>query len=126
MTTNRGMITAGQLFVLLFISRAIVTITYSPELSSGDDMWNHLLSAIFAFPLSLIMLIPTLLLWKLNRDMSVLEYGEDIFKRLSIIISLFYALYFIMVCGYGIALYNKFVSLGVNGEVPVFAVAVAV
>ncbi len=126
MTTNRGMITAGQLFVLLFISRAIVTITYSPELSSGDDMWNHLLSAIFAFPLSLIMLIPTLLLWKLNRDMSVLEYGEDIFKRLSIIISLFYALYFIMVCGYGIALYNKFVSLGVNGEAPVFAVAVAV
>ena len=126
MTTNRGMITAGQLFVLLFISRAIVTITYSPELSSGDDMWNHLLSAMFAFPLALIMLIPTLLLWKMNHNMSVLEYGEDIFKRFSIIISLFYAVYFIMVCGYGIALYNKFVSLGVNGEAPVFAVAVAV
>lgn len=126
MTTNRGMITAGQLFVLLFISRAIVTITYSPELSSGDDMWNHLLSAMFAFPLTLIMLVPTLLLWKINHNMSVLEYGEDIFKRLSIIISLFYAVYFIMVCGYGIALYNKFVSLGVNGEAPVFAVAVAV
>ena len=124
--TNRGIITAGQLFVLLFISRAIVTITYSPELSSGDAMWSHLLSAMLAFPLTLIMLIPTLLLQKLNRNMSILEYGEYIFKRLSIIISLFYAVYFIMTCGYGIALYNKFLSLGVNGEAPIFAVAAAV
>lgn len=126
MMTNRGIITAGQLFVLLFISRAIVTITYSPELSSGDDMWNHLLSAIISFPMTLIMLIPTLFLRKFNRNMSVLEYGENIFKRLSIIISLFYAIYFIMVCGYGVAIYNKFLSLGVNGEAPIFAVAAAV
>lgn len=126
MMTNRGIITAGQLFVLLFISRAIVTITYSPELSSGDDMWNHLLSAIISFPMTLIMLIPTIFLRKFNRNMSVLEYGENIFKRLSIIISLFYAIYFIMVCGYGVAIYNKFLSLGVNGEAPIFAVAAAV
>lgn len=123
---NRGIITSGQLFVMLFISRAIVTVTYSPELSSGDDMWNHLLSALISFPLTLLMLIPTLIMQKLNRNISVLEYAEDILKRFSIIISLFYAVYFIMVCGYGIALYNKFVSLGVNGEVPIFAVSVAV
>lgn len=123
---NRGMITAGQLFVLLFISRAIVTITYSPELSSGEDMWNHLISALISFPLTLLMLVPVLLLRKQNAAMSVLEFSEDIFKRFSIIIVLFYAIYFLLVCGYGIALYNKFILLGVNGEVPIFAILAAV
>lgn len=123
---NRGMITAGQLFVLLFISRAIVTVTYSPELSAGDDMWNHLMSALISFPLTLLMLAPVLLLRKQNAAMSVLEYSEDIFKRFSVIIILFYAAYFILVCGYGISLYNKFILLGVNGEIPIFAVSAAV
>lgn len=123
---NRGMITAGQLFVLLFISRVIVTVTYSPQLSSGDDMWSHLISALISFPLTLLMLVPVLLLRRQNASMSVLEFSEDVFKRFSVIIILFYAIYFLLVCGYGIALYNKFISLGVNGETPVFAISAAV
>lgn len=124
--SNRGIITSGQLFVLLYISRAIVTITYSPMLINGDSMWQHLLSALISLPLTLIMLVPVILLYKHDSKMSVLEQSQDIFKGFSYVIIILYALYFLLVACYTMTVYNVFLTEAVNNELPLVPIAIAV
>ena len=59
-------ISAAQLFVMLFISRTIVNITYSLYIAETSEMWDNLVSAVISFFLTLLMVIPVYLLYKLS------------------------------------------------------------
>lgn len=57
-------ISVSQLFVMLFISRTIVNITYSVYVADTTQLYDHLFSSLCAFFLTLLMTVPVYLLYK--------------------------------------------------------------
>lgn len=121
-----GKITVGQLFVMLFVSRVMLTFTYSPLLANGDNMWNHLLSVFISFILTFIMLIPVLCLRKKYREFSVLDLSLMRFGRLGSALTMFYGLYFVFVSIYTLTSYGIFLESVVDEPIPAALILIAV
>ena len=58
MSQSRSVITSGQFFTLLFVSRAALTAIYSTEMSGIDSMWSFILPLIFMLPAGLLLMLP--------------------------------------------------------------------
>lgn len=126
MMNKIGKITVGQLFVMLFVSRIVVTFTYSPLLANGDNMWNHLLSVFISFILTFLMMIPVLCLRKKYREFSVLDLSLMRFGRLGTALTMFYGLYFGFVAIYTLASYGIFLESVVDEPIPAALILTAV
>ncbi len=121
-----GKITSGQLFVMFFVSRIIVTMTYSPALSNGDTLWEHLISVLISFVLTFILLIPILCLKRRYRNLSVLDLSVMRFGIFGRGISLFYGLYFAFVAVYTLSSYGIFLDNVTDEPIPSALILTAV
>ncbi len=70
---HRSVITAGQLFVMLFISRVSLSVIYSSELSGIESLWGFVVPILLSVPVMLLMLAPLLVMYRQNRGKSVCE-----------------------------------------------------
>lgn len=110
-------ISAAQLFVLLFISRTIVNITYSLYIADTSQMWDNLISTVISFFLTLLMVVPVYLLYKRDKPHSILDQGYMAFKKFGAAIAILYALYFIWVLCYTLSLFDLFVTDLMNPKI---------
>ncbi|MGN0537034.1 MAG: GerAB/ArcD/ProY family transporter [Acutalibacteraceae bacterium] len=121
-----GRITSGQLFVMFFVSRIIVTMTYSPALSNGDTLWDHLISVFISFILTFILLIPILCLKSKYRSLSVLDLSVMRFGVVGSILNIFYGLYFAFVAVYTLTSYGIFLDNVIDEPIPSALILTAV
>lgn len=105
---DKGIVTSGQIFILLFVSRITITVFCSPAISGVNTLWDFMLPVIISMFLSLILLIPVLSLYKKNRLMSVSEYSNRFFGKGGNIITIFYSLYFFINALYSLNSYYLF------------------
>ena len=56
--TKLNTITAGQLFCMLFITRMVVNITYSPYMAASGAMQDQTISACLSMVLIILVAIP--------------------------------------------------------------------
>lgn len=110
-------ISVAQLFVLLFISRTIVNITYSLYIADTSQMWDNLISTVISFFLTLLMVVPVYLLYKRDKPHSILDQGYMAFKKFGAAIAILYALYFIWVLCYTLSLFDLFVTDLMNPKI---------
>lgn len=119
-------ISVAQLFVMLFISRYIVNITYSLYVTDISKMWDNLISAVISFFLTLLMVIPVYLLYKRSPSHSILDRGYIAWGKLGAIIAVIYAVYYIWVLCYNLSLFDLFVTDLMNPKISAAALSLGV
>ena len=59
--TKTNKITAGQLFCMLFISRMVVNVTYSPYMAASGEMLDQVVSACLSIVFMTLIAIPVIM-----------------------------------------------------------------
>lgn len=119
-------ISVSQLFIMLFLSRMIVNVTYSTFVADINDMWYSVASSVIAFIITLVMAAPVYLLYKEDKNLSVSDNGYVLLGKAGVIISLIYAVYFLWVLVYTLTLFDLFVTDLMNPTISAFVLSLAV
>ncbi len=109
MNRHKPMITAGQLFVLLFVSRLALTMLYSSKVSGIDSIWELLLPLLLMIPVSAVLFLPSMGLCH-RGGVSVCEYSVQHFKFIGKGIPFLYAGYFLISAFYGLSAMYYFMT----------------
>ncbi len=109
--TETNTITVGQLFCMLFISRMVVNVTYSPFMAASGEMLDQVISACISIVLMALIAIPIYFLHKRRPKDTLVDQACALTGRfLGALITAFYGLYFLFICGYNLSFYSAFVS----------------
>lgn len=118
-TNKKAYITVAQLFSMLFISRLVVSITYSGDVVNNTNIWDYIISSVISFVITFILIIPIYRLFSEERSMNVAENSYIMLGRGgSIVISIIYALYYILISTYTLTVFINFVSNVINPPIP--------
>ena len=123
---QKVIISVSQLFVMLFISRVIVNLTYSIYVVDINNMWEHFSSSIIAFVLTIVMTLPVYFLYKTTNNSSVLDTSYNVFSKIGALIVIIYAIYFLWVLCYTISLFDIFVTDLMNPNISSISLSIAV
>lgn len=117
---DKPMITTGQFFTLIFVSRLFLTMIYSTYISSVSSLWSYMLPLMLSIPVMLIAAAPTLAFCNgKNRTISLCEYSAINLKSGGNLLVFLYAVYFFFSALYGILSLNSFMnSIVVQGIEP--------
>lgn len=123
---RKTLITVTQLFGMLFVSRMVVNITYNPFMASDGEIWDHMLSAVGAFLLTFVLVIPVYLLYRRYPRMSITEDAYYLMGKAAFLVVGVYALYFLLVSCYTLSLFNVFVTNVMSPKVSLVVLSIAV
>lgn len=123
---RKDVISAPQLFSLLFLCNVIIGITYNLPLAKSTNMWNHILSAVITFFVNIVLILPIFKLHKISPTMTIADHCAVSFPRLGKVFLAAYALYYLFACCYVLSLFNVFVKDVVNPEISLFLLTLCV
>ena len=113
-------ISAKQLFALLFVSRILSTLTFTPSLNSDAGLSDYILAAFVGGIAEVIFFIPALILSE--RGKSLQEFAGQISQKLGKTVSLIYALYFLYLMAFTFSRLVFFVSSVMFCNAPVLPI----
>lgn len=123
---KRSIITVPQLFSMLFISKMVFNLTYTPMFLGTDSMWANIISNLLAFVILFIMVIP---IYKScdskHGDISDNAYSF-ISKKAKTAIAVIYALYYLFVVCYTLSSFSVFVTTVANPDVSLFVLCFSI
>ena len=120
-------ITAGQLFCILFISRMVVNVTYSPYMAASGEMLDQVVSAGLSVVFMALAAVPVLILHKRRPGDTLVDRACALTGRfLGALVTAFYGLYFLFICGYNLSFYSAFVSSAIAPDFSMMFLASAV
>ncbi len=108
MNKHLPMITAGQFFILLFVSRLSLTMLYSSQLSGLASLWDLLLPLVLWIPVGWLLLWPSLQFGK-EHD-SVCAYSVRHFPKWGKGIPMMYTVYFFLSALYSLSVMVRFMN----------------
>ncbi len=108
MTNHKPLITAGQLFVLLFVSRLALTMLYSSALMGITSLWEMMVPLLLWIPSGLILLWPSVGFSR--RGISVCDYSVRHFHITGKVLSVLYGAYFLGAAFYCAYLMKRFMT----------------
>ena len=88
--TKKNIVTVGQIYTLLFISRISLSVMYSFLVSGIENIWNLFMPLLICIPVSILLLVPV----NLNRK-SVCRQAVETFGKVGYVIPILYGIYFI-------------------------------
>lgn len=91
---TKGKISAFQFYVMLFLSRALTTVTYISSYTKDVRLSDMLVQPIFRITFGIIIMIPIYLLYKKYSNKNLLDIAHECSPKLSKIISVFYVIAF--------------------------------
>ncbi len=121
-----GKISAGQLFMLTFMTRLIIMLTVNARLTGGKNLLDLSISAVAYMALNLLLIIPAWILRRRYPNMDVLDAAEYGLGKWGKGIAALYALYFLFMNGYFLSFFQLFMESEINPEVPVWLISAAV
>lgn len=119
-------ISVAQLFILLFLSRMIVTVTYSAYVADISKMWYMSIASLGGFLLTLVFVLPVYFLYRTDNRLTVTDNGYALFGKGGAVIAVIYGLYFLWIILYTLSLFNLFVTDLMNPSISVVALSLAV
>ncbi len=87
-------ISAFQFFIMLFLSRALTTVTYISSYTKNIRLSDMLVQPIFRISFGIILMLPVYFLYRRNREKNVLDTVRERSPRLSRVLSFAYVLIF--------------------------------
>lgn len=115
-----------QLFIMLYISRMVVNVTYSGHTSDVHSLRYGVVSTLIAFVITLIMVIPVYLMFQTSNCRTVTDNGYLLFKKFGAIIAIIYGLYFLWVLINTLSQFNIMVTNVLNPTASVFILSLAI
>lgn len=123
---QKPLITVSQLFIMLFLSRMVVNLTYNPLFSGSDGMWEHIVSAGISYVLIFLLFLPIYLLSKRRPGLGLIDDAYLYLGKFGAIIGIVYGLYFVMTCCYTLSLFDLFVANVMSPRTSLLVLSVAV
>lgn len=105
---TKSQISSWQLFSLLLLSRLLTTITFMPVLNLNIGNTDYIVSTVFGGVLSILFFIPSFIYIKKNRGIT--QISDGVSKKLTRLIAIIYALFFLMYIFSTLTRINLFVS----------------
>lgn len=115
-----------QLFIMLYISRMVVNVTYSGHTSDVHSLQYGAVAALISLVITLLMVIPVYLMFKTNNGRTVTDNSYLLFKKFGAIIAIIYGLYFLWVLINTLSQFNIMVTNVLNPTASVFILSLAV
>lgn len=116
METVKHRISAGQFFLMMFVSRVVVTIALSARYLGGENMLEAIFSYGLAMALGLLLALPVRGLARLYPELSIGDAAQAAWGKSGKAVPFFYLLYFILVNGSSLGLFQIFLLDTVNPE----------
>ena len=116
METGKHRISSSQFFIMMFVSRVVVTIALNARYLGGENMLEAILSCGLAMLLGIVIALP---IWGLHRaypTQSVGDAAQLALGKAGKAVPLFYILYFILINGSALGLFHIFLLDTVNPE----------
>lgn len=107
-------ISAAQFFISMFVSRVVVTIALNGQYTGGENMLESIVSYVLAMGLGFLISLP---IWGLHRRRPEWDLGRAAVEDMGFIgklVPLLYFLYFVVVNGTSLALFQLFLMDTVN------------
>ena len=86
---TKGKISAFQFYVMLFLSRALTTVTYISSYTKNVRLSDMLVQPIFRITFGIIIMIPVYLLYRKYNNKSVIDLARERSEKVSKVISVF-------------------------------------
>lgn len=112
----RPKITTPQFFVMMFVSRVVVTMGLNAKFLGGENMLEAVFSYVLAMLLALLLAVPV---WRLEKKYPGLPVGEAAVQALGKpgkLVAALYLLYFILVNAASLGMFQIFLLDTVNPE----------
>lgn len=119
-------LSAGQLFMMLYISRMVVNVTYSSYSSDVSSLRYGVTASVIAMVITFLMLIPVYFMIKTNKNRSITDNAYSVFKWLGTAVAVIYGLYFLWILINTISFFDIMVKNVVNPNTSVFILSLAV
>lgn len=119
-------VSVGQLFVMLYISRMVINVTYSSYNADTSTLRYGMLSSVFALVTTLLMSVPVFIMFKTSNGRTVTDNSYLLFKKWGAIIAVVYSLYFLWVLINTLTQFNIMVTNVLNPTASVFILSLAV
>ena len=111
-------ISAAQFFGMEFVSRITITIALNAQYAAGESLLDGILSYLLAMAVGVLLALPV---WVLHRQEPRLSIGEAAVRfwgSLGKLVPLGYILYFLVMNGVSLALFQLFLLDNVNPDFP--------
>ena len=116
METVKHRISSSQFFIMMFVSRVVVTIALNARYLGGENMLEAILSCGLAMVLGIVIALP---IWGLHRaypDLPAGDAAQLALGKAGKIVPLCYILYFMIINGSALGLFHIFLLDTVNPE----------
>lgn len=113
---SKGKISAAQFFIMLFVSRIVITITMNSQTLGGDNLLDNVVSCGLSMLLGFLIALPLWLLHRRHPGLNVNEVARLDIGRAGKAVPLFYLLYFIAVNTVTLSLFEIFLMDTVNPD----------
>ena len=117
---RKNIVTAPQLFSLFFLCNIIIGITYNLPMAKSSSVLDHILSAIAALLINILLIFPIYKIYKINPNINIVDNCIKNFKKIGILFLIIYGVYYIFVCCYMLSLFNIFVRDIVDPDISLF------
>ena len=115
-------ISAAQFFGMMFVSRITITIALNAQYAAGESLLDGILSYLLAMAAGFLIALPV---WTLQRRDPSLPIGATsvrVFGQIGKLLPLCYILYFLVMNGVSLALFQLFLLDNVNPDFPAFLI----
>ncbi len=103
---KKNIVTVGQIYTLLFISRISLSVMYSVFISGMENIWDFLMPLMICIPVSVLLLVPVNFSRKSVCDLSVEKFG-----KVGYAVPVLYGIYFIGSGSYAIKALERFLKV---------------
>lgn len=121
---KRPSISVSQLFIVLFISRMVVTMTYGNMLIGGSELWDHIVSGAISMLVTWIIVLPIYYLFSMDKKMNVLDNLRDLCGKWGLVVVGFYVLYFFAVSFHTVSIFEEFIFNAINPPISIPALSI--
>lgn len=116
---KRKAITSSQLFVMLFVSCMVVSMTYGNMFVGSSELWDHIISALMALFATWLILVPIYRLFLIDEKMNVFDNAGDLCGKFGFIIIGVYTFYFLVISVHTLGIFEKFITGSINPPISV-------
>lgn len=116
MEAPRHRISAAQFFVMMFVSRVVVTIALNSQYLGGENMLEGIVSYAAAMVLAIVISLPVWLLHQRYPGLSIGAAAEATIGKVGKVVPAAYILYFVIINGSSLGLFQIFLMDTVNPE----------
>ncbi len=109
-------ISSAQFFVMMFVSRAVVTIALNARFLGGENMGDSMVSYVLAMALGFLIAWPVWALHKRYPDRNVGDAAQAAWGKAGKLVPLLYIFYFVLTCGASLGLFQIFLLDTVNPD----------